>query len=186
MHVNASTSDVRSLKYGIPQGSVLGPLLFSIYISDLPLLIKACCERFADDTTIHSSKFNLRKLSESLQELSCGDSNINSLLKWAELNHISLHPDKTKFMLITTRQKRPNLPLKCPPISIGNQTVNEVDNHKVLGVTIDCNLPWSSHMTALCKSISKKIYQLSKIKHFLNLHARKLFFHTHIQSIINY
>ena len=89
-------------------------------------------------------------------------------------------------MLITTRQKRQNLPLKCSPISIGKQTVNEVDNHKVLGVTIDCNLSWSSHMTALCKSISKKVYQLSQIKHFLNLHARKLFCHAHIQSIIDY
>ena len=117
VRVNASTSDVRSLKYGVPQGSVLGPLLFSIYINDLPLFIKTCCERFADDTTIHSSNSNLSKLSESLQE------NVNSLLKWAELNHMSFHPDKTKFMLITTRQKRQNLPLKCPPISIGNQTV---------------------------------------------------------------
>ena len=79
-------------------------------------------------------------------------------------------------MLLTARQKRPNLTLKCPPISVGIQTVNEVDNHKVLGVTIDCNLSWSNHGAALCKSASKKIYQLSKIKHFLDLHARKLFF----------
>ena len=99
---------------------------------------------------------------------------------------MSLHPDKTKFMLISTRQKRQNLPLKCPPISIGNQTVSEVDNHKVLGVTIDCSLSWSNHVTALCKSISKNNYQLSKIKHFLNLHARKLFLHGHIQSITDY
>ena len=55
VHVNASTSDVRSFKYGVPQGSVLGPLLFSIYINDLPLFIKACCGLFADDTTIHST-----------------------------------------------------------------------------------------------------------------------------------
>ena len=87
-------------------------------------------------------------------------------------------------MLITIRQKTQNLPLKCPPISIGNQTVNEVDNHKVLGVTIDCNLSCSSHGVALCQSASKKIYQLSKIKHFLNLHARKNI--AHIQSIIDY
>ena len=136
--------------------------------------------RRGHDTTIHSGISNLRKLSESLQE------SVNSLLKWAELNHMSLHPDKTKFMLITIRQKTQNLPLKCPPISIGNQTVNEVDNHKVLGVTTDCSLSWSTHVTASCKSISKKIYQLSKIKHFLNLHARKLFFLAHVQSSIDY
>ena len=60
VHVNVSASDVRSLKYGVPQGSVLGPLLFSIYINDLPLFIKACCGLFADDTTIHSTNSNLR------------------------------------------------------------------------------------------------------------------------------
>ena len=90
-------------------------------------------------------------------------------------------------MLIITRQKRQKLPSKCPPISIGNQTVNEVDNHKVLGVTIDCNLSWTSHVTALCKSTSMKIYQLPKIKHFLNHHARIcVCVCAHIQSIIDY
>ena len=84
---------------------------------------------------------------------------------------MSIHPDKTKSMLITTRQ---NLPLECPPVSIGNQTVNEVDSHKVLGVTNDCSLSWSSHVTALYKSIPKKIYKLSKLNYFLNLPARKL------------
>ena len=64
--------------------------------------------------------------------------------------------------------------------------MNEVDKHKVLGVIIDCNLSWSSHVTALCKSISKNIYQLSKIKHFLNLYVGKLFVHAQIQSIIDY
>ena len=87
VHVFASTSDVRALKYGVPQGSVLGPLLFSIYINDLPLFIKACCEHFADDTTIH------RKLSESLQE------SVNSLLELAEFNHMSLRPNKTNLCL---------------------------------------------------------------------------------------
>ena len=76
-------------------------------------------------------------------------------------------------MRITTRQKGQNLTLKCLPISIGNQTVNKVDNHKVLGVTTDCSLSWASLVTAFCKSASKKIYQLSIIKHFLDLHARK-------------
>ena len=87
MHVNTSTSDVQSLRYGVLQGSVLGPLLFSIYINNCPLFTKARCELFADDTTIHSSNSDLRKLSESLQE------SVNSLLELAEFN-MSLHPDK--------------------------------------------------------------------------------------------
>ena len=63
VHVNASTSDVRSLKYGVTHGSVLGPLFFSICINDFLLFIKACVELVADDTTIHGSISNLRKLS---------------------------------------------------------------------------------------------------------------------------
>ena len=93
VHENVSTSDVRSLKYVVPQGSVLGPLLFSIYINDLPLFIKAYCELFADDTTIHSSNSNLRKILESLQE------SVNSLLKWTELNHMSPRHDKPNLCL---------------------------------------------------------------------------------------
>ena len=130
--------------YGVPQGSALGLLLFSIDINDLHLFIKSCSDLFTDDTAIHSNNSNLKKLSESLQE------SVNSLLEWTELNRMFLHHDKTKCVFITTRQKRQNLTLKCPPVSIGNQTVNEDDNHKVLGVTIDSNISWSSYVTALC------------------------------------
>ena len=76
-----------------------------------------------DDTTIQTSNSNLKKLSESLQE------SVNSVLQWAEFNYISLHPDKTKSMLITTRQKRQNLTFKYQPISIGNQTATAVNKH---------------------------------------------------------
>ena len=79
-------------------------------------------------------------------------------------------------MLITTRQKRQNLRLKCPPISIGNQTVSEVDNDRVLGVTIDCNLSWSSHVTAFCKSISKKMYYLKLSTFWISMPENFFFF----------
>ena len=142
---------------GVPQGSVLGPLLFSIYINDLPLCIKACCDLFADDTTLHASHSDLKPVSESLQE------SVNSLIDWTELNQMSLHPSKTKFMLITTQQKRQNMTSKCPPLLIKHETVKEVDNHKVLRVTVDNNLSWSKHVSALRKTASKKVYQLSRV-----------------------
>ena len=83
--VGSKTSSLSTLKFGVPQGSVLGPIRFSFYIKDLPLYIKALCELFADDTFVHSHHNNL-------------DSLMNS-------NHIALHPDKAKFMFVTTRQK---------------------------------------------------------------------------------
>ena len=175
-----SVSSLKSVDYGVPQGSILGPLLFSIYINDLPLYITSMCELFADDTTIHASHKDLNILANTLQE------SINNLLKWTELNHMVLHPQKTKCMLITTRQKRQNLSHELPPIYIKNQTIEQVTHHKVLGVTIDNNLSWYHHIHNLCKLIAPKVYQLSKIKHFLDFHSRKLFFQAHIQSSIDY
>ena len=95
--INTIKSDFLPVIYGIPQGSVLGPLLFSLYVNDLPLFIKALCELFADDTTIHYSHSNLNTLLLSIQE------SINNL-QWTELNHMSLY--KTKYMTITTRQTK--------------------------------------------------------------------------------
>ena len=88
-------------------------------------------------------------------------------------------------MLVTTRQKRQNLTVSLPPIRMYYQVVEETTSHKVLGVIIDNNLSWSPLITYLCKVISSKVLQLSKIKHFLNLHARKLFFHAHIQACLD-
>ena len=176
---NRLVSLQESINNRIPQGSVLGPLLFSLYINDLPLFIKALCELFADDTTIHSSHSNLNNRLVSLQE------SINNLLQWTELNHMSLNSYKTKYMTITTRQKRQNISSRMP-LYIGNEKIVEVATRKVLAVTIDNNLSWTNHVNELTKRVSQKLYQLAKIKHFLNAHVRKLFFHAHIQPIIDY
>ena len=154
--INTIKSDFLPVKYGIPQGSVLGPLLFSLYINDLPLFIKALCELFADDTTIHSSHSNLNNLLLSLQE------SINNLLQWTELNHMSLNSYKTKYMTITIRQKRQNISSRMP-LYIGNEKIVEVATHKVLGVSIDNNLSWTNHVNELTKRVSQKLYQLAKI-----------------------
>ena len=98
---------------------------------------------------------------------------------------MSLNSYKTKHMTITTRQKRQNISSRMP-LYIGNEKIVEVATHKVLGVTIDNNLSWTNHVNELTKRVSQKLYQLAKIKHFLNAHARKLFFHAHIQPIIDY
>ena len=98
--VGTKTSSLSTLKFGVPQGSVLGPILFSLYINDLPLYMEALCELFADDTSLHNHHKNLDTLMNSLQH------SVDNLISWTEMNHMALHPDKTKFMLVTTRQKR--------------------------------------------------------------------------------
>ena len=111
---------------------------------------------------------------------------LDSLIDWTELNHIALHPDKIKVMHITTRQKRHNLVTNLPPLTIRSDVIEEVQNHKVLGITIDNNLSWTPHVNALCKKISTKVFQLSRIKHFVNFRTRNLLLTSHIQSLIDY
>ena len=89
-------------------------------------------------------------------------------------------------MIITTRQKRQNITTELPTLCIAEEPLEIVDSHRVLGVMIDNNLSWHSHVNYMCKAISKKVYQLCRIKHFLSPHARRLFFHAHILSCISY
>ena len=135
------TSSSAEITNGVPQGSVLGPLLFSIYINDLPLYISdADCEMFADDTTLHTSNKKLKPLATSLQKTA------NELQAWSDLNHMSLHPQKTEIMIVTSRQKRQNISITLPSMQLGNQALTEVDSHKTLGVIIDNNLSLSNHI----------------------------------------
>ena len=167
--VGTKISSLSKLKFGVPQGSVLGPILFSLYSNDLPLYMEALCELFADDTSLHNHHTNLDTLMNSLQH------SVDNLINWTETNHMALHPDKTKFMLVTTRQKRQNLLPNLPPLTIKSDNIQEIQNHKVLGKTIDNNLSWTPHMNALCKKLSTKVFQLSRLKHFVNFRVRKLF-----------
>ena len=180
VYYNNKFSCMLPLNYGVPQGSNLGPILFSIYINDLPLYIKNKCDLFADDTTIHTSNKKLQTISTQLQL------NVNELLQWSELNHMALNPSKTKRMLITTRQRRQNIKEELKDINVYNITINNTESHKLLGVIIDDNLSWSPHVSNLCKKVSSKIYALNRIKHVLNIKCRKLYFQTYIQSLIDY
>jgi hypothetical protein len=175
--VNNQISQFMPIKYGIPQGSILGPILFSVYVNDLPCFTKGKCEMFADDTSCHSSDPDPCKLTYKLQD------NIQRIIDWTQLNHMSLNSQKTKCMYVCARQK-----MKCnfKPLFIGKNKIEEVQSHKTLGVFIDRDLSWTDHITFLIKRLSTKIFQLAKIKHFLDVHSRKLFFCAHILPIIDY
>jgi len=99
---NNQTSELVPIKHGVPQGSILGPLLFSIYVNDLPQFLECSCEMFADDTSLYCSDSDPHRLTLKLQN------SIDRLVRptWTQLNHMSLNTRKTKCIYVLARQKR--------------------------------------------------------------------------------
>ena len=122
----------------------------------------------------------IQSLYNALQRSLC------KLVSWTELNHIVLHPNKSKFMSITTTQKRQNIKTIPTGLKVDGKLIEEVNSHRLLGLNIDNNLSWSNHIFTLAKKISKKVFQLNRIKHFFNQRTRKLFFYAYNQPDIDY
>ena len=180
--VNGASSSSGIVRRGVPQGSVLGPLLFCIFINDLPLHLsdpKTSCDLFADDATLHTPDINLSTVSSRLQQ------GLVQVSDWCRANSMVLNPNKTKCMVVTTRQKHQLKPLTLD-LSLYDQTITQVNEHKLLGVTIDNQLKWQSHIDRTCKTISRNLYMLSKLKLYVDTNSRLLFYNAHIKSHIDY
>ena len=179
---NGNFSSNKTVSRGVPQGSVLGPLLFCIFINDLPLSIsnpKVSCDLFADDASLHSSSTQISDVQRSLQ---CG---LNDVIKWCNLNQMIIHPKKTKSMIVTSRQKHQMCPLSLY-LTIDNIPVEQVRSHKILGTIIDEQLCWKNQINSVCKKLSRNVYLLNRLKPYIDSNARKMFFYAHCISHINY
>ena len=182
VQLGGTVSTYGTLKSGVPQGSVLGPLLFCLFINDLPMHLSnktVMCTMFADDTTLSvsgtSTNIVTNTLQKSLDELNC----------WCLSNYMVLNPLKTKYMVITTRQKHQLHPLSLS-LSLGTMPVERVTEHKVLGVIIDEHIDWNAHLQKLCHKVSSSLFLLSKLRQYVDTQACRIFFHAHILSHINY
>ena len=127
--LNNNLSTPASVKCGVPQGSILGPLLFLIFINDLPLVLQnyIVVDLFADDTTFYDFQFDKTQLETNLQHA------LNLLRFWCRQNGMVLNTDKTKVMLITSRQKR--LSMHNPVLSLTYSDIDIKMTHadKILG-----------------------------------------------------
>ena len=161
--VNGALSCTSRLTCGVPQGSILGPLLFLIYINDLPNCLDiSCAKMFADDTNITVSGCTFVELEQAT------NSELNNLYSWLKANKLSLNIAKTEFMVISTRQKF--LAENCSEINIQlhGHPICGVEHAKSLGLIIDDRLSWSNHIKELCRKISSAIGALRRIRSLMS------------------
>ena len=155
-----SLSDRLPIQCGVPQGSILGPLLFLLFINDLcnlPLSMYPLL--FADDTTLLCSSSNVNNLIDTVNH------DLDVLSKWFSTNKLLLNVKKTQFMLFSLNNAVLN---RNVHIAIDNCAINRVTSTKFLGVIIDCKLTWSEHITHVSKKVSKSIGIINKIKNIVD------------------
>ena len=154
VQLNNEVSHCRTISCGLPQGSVLAPLLFILYINDLCKLSSIFkCIVFADDTSIVFSGTDLHSL------LDTASKELTLVQAWFHANRLSLNLDKTKFMISSNRQIDTNIQL-----SIGNVNIERVYEIKFLGVMVDSKLKWKAHIDLLRKKVSRSLAVLYKAR----------------------
>ena len=154
----------------------MGPLLFLLFINDLPLYVNNVnTDLYADDTTLYDITNSIEDIENNLQIA------LDSLNTWCKCNGMLPNSSKTKNMFVTTNQKRQRLDKEILDLKFNEESLSMISNDKILGVFVDKNLTWSDYIRHLSKKITSSIWLLLKLKKFLSQESRILFYKSYIQ-----
>ena len=172
--INTSFSSWTAIECGVPQGSVLGPLLFNIYINDL-FWVGAQTELcgWADDTSLHVCDMSLESVIRRLEH----DSLL--IIEWFDSNYMKMNADKCHLLISGHK-------IQWKWAMIGTERIWESQSEKLLGIIIDKNLNFKDHILSVCLKAGRKITALGRISKYLNLDKRKALFKAFIQSQFAY
>ena len=173
--IGSSYSIWNEIKRGVPQGSILGPLLFNAFINNIFMFIeKTEICNFADDNTIYDCGEDLSNILENLNH------DLKILLKWFRINSLQANPCRFQFMILG--KKKRNL----VKLIINTTEIEESRKVVLLGITIDNILIFNEHIDNLCRTANYKLHVLRRIRKYLSLRKAKLLCNAFINSQFNY
>jgi len=172
-------SDWGEVTHGVPQGSILGPLLFLLYINDLPHSINKKKNKivlFSDDTSLIVSNPDPIKFRDDANKI------LQHIQEWFNANLISLNWEKTDFMHFTTK----NNSFSTFDIIYKDRKLTTVNSIKFLGLTLNNSLSWKKHIEAIVPKLRAATFAVRVVQPFLSLDSLKLIYYSYFQSILTY
>ena len=176
--IDGIASNSEFVTHGVPQGSILGPLLFVLLINDLPLQSMNCkVLMYADDTVIYFSHKSIPEIEK------CINSDAHRIHHWMRENCLILNPKKgkTEFVLFASRV-RPD----TATITIDNNVINQPDQYEYLGIQLDSHLNLNDHLQSMYKRVSSRLNMLRKIRHQISPSVAEVIFNAMIQPLVFY
>ena len=179
--INGVKSEEEKCTCGIPQGSILGPLLFILYINDLPNHVSnVTVSMYADDTALFYSSNDINEVVDKIN----GD--LVKMDDWLSRNRLCLNVNKTKFMLVGTSQKLACVSNQDLDVNIKGIPLQKVNHAKHLGIIIDETLDWSDQVNHVIKKVSTGLYCLRKSTNVLPKHIQLMLYKTIIAPHFDY
>ena len=173
VRINGEYSTWFEILFGVPQGSILGPLIFNIYLADYFLCIEdSDVANYADDNTPYAIAENSKAV------IKCLENKSNKLFEWLRVNFLKANPDKSHLLL---NVKDENLFVFIDSFVIPNQ-----EHVKLLGITLDNKLTFDKHVSKLCRTASQKVHALSRICKHMGISQRRVIMKAFIESQFSY